>query len=211
MVEELDALGTWWQRRIQILGELVSQAKEFRLYHLDECSSICVSPVSGSWIVSRLHHLISILNEYIRIENVRAFHVKRVSLEVDQLFQLYLSTLLYTCMCTGFSSLLFSLSAAPAACGTPVPQPGVEPGSWQWKCGVLPLDHQGLYGIFLQHTHPYQTGLKATAAIVGKPLKHLKLGQDQLLHFKKCHGFSKNGLKGQGYLGLGLKKSDKRQ
>ena len=153
MVDELDALGSWWERRIQILGELVSQAKEFRHYHLDECSSIRVSPVSGSWIVSGLHHLIRILNEYIRIENVRAFHVKRVSLEIDQLFQFYLSTLLYMCMCTGFSSFLFSLSAAPAACGTSVPQPGAEPRSWQWKCGVLTTRPPGTLEHFLT-AHP---------------------------------------------------------
>ena len=33
MLEALDAPGAQWERRIQILGELVSQAKEFRLYH----------------------------------------------------------------------------------------------------------------------------------------------------------------------------------
>ena len=189
MVEELDALGTWWQRRIQILGELVSQAKEFRLYHLDECSSICVSPVSGSWIVSRLHHLISILNEYIRIENVRAFHVKRVSLEVDQLFQLYLSTLLYTCMCTGFSSLLFSLSAAPAACGTPVPQPRVEPGSWQWKCGVPTARPPGTLQDFLTAHPPLPNRFESHCCHSGETIEAFKAGTRSAFAFQKMPWF----------------------
>lgn len=34
IIEGLDALGPQWGIRIQILGNLVSQAKKFRFYHL---------------------------------------------------------------------------------------------------------------------------------------------------------------------------------
>lgn len=67
-----------------------------------------VSPVSGSRIVSGLHHLIRILNEYIRVE--KGISSKKECLEVGSIvsvLSLYIIIYVYV---HRFSSSFFSLS-----------------------------------------------------------------------------------------------------
>ena len=96
----------------------------------------------------RVAYLISILNEYIRIENVRAFHVKNTfgGRSIVSVISRYIIIYVYVHRIFFFPFFLSQLHLQLV--GPQFPNQGLNPGHGSESVESLPLGHQGLYGIF---------------------------------------------------------------